>query len=193
MIVCIGDSITVGQYLEPPDVPWPVLLDTADRVLPAGVSNDTTRLGLERFPRDVQAHSPEAVVIQFGSNDCNRWETDRGLHRVSPPAYRANLHEMLDRCFTFGATPYLCGLTPSYKSEQHGLDARYYDAIAREVAQRRGVRFVDVLDAFTRRDAGYDPDALLMADGIHLTGAGHRVYAQAVSHVLHWAMERDAA
>ena len=49
MIVCIGDSITAGQYLDPPDVPWPVLLDHGTLVFPAGVSNETTRQGLERF------------------------------------------------------------------------------------------------------------------------------------------------
>lgn len=176
MIVTIGDSITVGQHLEPPDVPWPMRLN-GERVIVAGVSGDTTRMGLERFPRDVQIHEPEVVVIQFGHNDCNRWETDRGLPRVSPDAYVANLAEMIDRCRTFGAVPYLCTLTPSKRSEQHARDVEWYDGLLRGVAERRRVPLIDVRAAFTSDD-------LLIADGLHLSAEGHRVYARAVSMVL---------
>ena len=176
MIVTIGDSITVGQHLDPPDVPWPVLLTPQERIIVAAVPGDTTRLGLERFPRDVQAHEPDVVVIQFGHNDCNRWETDRGLPRVSPEAYVANLAEMIDRSRTFGAVPYLCTLTPSTRSEQHAKDVELYDGLLRGVARERGVALIDVRASFT------DPDYLI--DGLHLSASGHRAYALAVSMVL---------
>lgn len=173
MIVCIGDSITVGQHLEPPDVPWPVLLRVGEKIIVAGVSGDTTRLGLERFPRDVQIHEPDVVVIQFGHNDCNRWQTDRGLPRVSPEAYAANLREMVERCRVFGAVPYLCSITPSARSEQHAADVRQYDAILRDVARDANVAVIDV-GAVTG----------VLPDGLHLDGEGHRQYASLVSAVL---------
>jgi lysophospholipase L1-like esterase len=179
MIVCIGDSITVGQHLDPPDVPWPVMLNTGP-VLVRGVSGETTRQGLERFPRDVQMHEPELVVIQFGHNDCNRWETDRGLPRVSPEAYVANLGEMIDRCRRFGAVPYLCTLTPSRRSEQHAQDVIWYDSLLRGVAAERGVALIDTRAAFDAEPL----DDLLVGDGLHLTGEGHRLYARTVSAVL---------
>ena len=95
MIVAIGDSITAGQGLHPASA-WPYRVPGYEgRILAHGVPGDTTRLGLERFPKDVQAYEPEAVIIQFGHNDANRWETDRGLPRVSPDAFHANLHEMV--------------------------------------------------------------------------------------------------
>ncbi len=177
MIVCIGDSITVGQHLDPPDVPWPVQLN-GERVIVAAVPGDTTRLGLERFPRDVQIHEPDVVVIQFGHNDCNRWETDRGLPRVSPEAYAANLAEMIDRCRAFGAVPYLCTLTPSTRSEQHAKDVELYDVILREVAHRNGVPVIDVRAAFLSSKES------LLIDGLHLSGEGHRLYARTVGMVL---------
>jgi len=182
VIVVIGDSISAGQHLDPPDVPWPVLL-TGERTINASVPGDTTRHALLRFPRDVQAHEPEVVVIQFGHNDANRWETDRGLHRVSPQSFAANLHEMVSRAKHFRAVPYLCTLTPSVKSVQHQLDCKEYDKIVREVAKRRGVPLIDVAEPFTWVDKGYSL-ADLLVDGLHLSGWGHRLFAETAMRVL---------
>lgn len=176
MIVCIGDSITYGQFLPERSKAWPYLLFGWE-VLAAGVSGDTTRLGLERFPRDVQAHQPTAVVIQFGHNDANRWETDHGLQRVSDRAFMANLEEMVDRCRTFEAEPFLCSLTPSYRSDLHASDTYAYDQIIREVARVNIVPLIDVRLAFAKRE-------YLMEDGLHLTELGHRVYAEVVQQAL---------
>lgn len=173
-LVCIGDSITAGQHL-PPELAWPALLHGYD-VCAAGVPGDTTRLALERFPRDVQNAEPDLVVIQFGQNDANRWQTDRGLPRVSERAFAANVAEMVDRCRTFGAVPYLCSITPSTRSPRHAEDCRTYGAILEGVARECGVEVIDV-------GAGFAAD-FLMPDGIHLTPAGHRHYARAVQRAL---------
>jgi lysophospholipase L1-like esterase len=177
VIVCIGDSITAGQYLEGPA--WPALLAVGD-VVAAAVSGDTTRTALERFPRDVQAREPEVVVIQFGHNDANRWQTDGGVPRVSERAYAANLHEMLDRCRAFGAVPYLCSITPVLRDGAYSEDVRAYDGILRDVAAERAVPVIDVYEAFLARDL----EELLLADGLHLSAEGHRVYADTVMRVL---------
>jgi lysophospholipase L1-like esterase len=172
MIICIGDSITAGQYLKEGEKAWPQLLQLYE-VKAAGVSDDTTRLGLERFPRDVQKFDPFAVVIQFGHNDANRWLTDRGLPRVSEQAYRANLAEMVDRCRAFGAQPFLCTLIPSHKNLRHTRDVQHYDQALREVAVDTQTRLIDVR-------AAWDSLELLMPDGVHPTFEGHQRYAQTV-------------
>lgn len=177
MIVAIGDSITFGQHLDPAQA-WPRLLDLD--IVPAGVPGDTTRLGLERFPADVQSRGPEKVIIQFGHNDANRWETDRGLPRVSLAAYKANLIEMIDRCRVFGAEPYLCTLTPSLRSEQHATDCELYDRTLRRVADEEDVSLIDVRRPFLQGPT----KALLMDDGLHLSVVGHRVYARIVEGAL---------
>src|SRR4029077_4144081 len=112
-VVFMGDSITEGQYVSPPDrwvdiVANELVKSYLDSQLSIvfvtrGVSGETTRQWLERFPADVQAHTPDLVTIQFGLNDCNCWATDFGLPRVSEAAYRANLIEMIDRSRRFGA------------------------------------------------------------------------------------------
>jgi lysophospholipase L1-like esterase len=176
MIVALGDSITYGQHLDDPKKAWPRLV-RGRVVVPMAVPGDTTRIGLERFPKSVQEMAPDAVVIQYGHNDCNRWETDRGLTRVSIDAFAANLEEMIERCRKFEATPLLCTLTPSYRNDQHAADVEDYDWRIRGIADFHQVHLADVRGAFTKRE-------YVMEDGLHLTELGHRVYAEVVQQVL---------
>jgi lysophospholipase L1-like esterase len=177
MIICIGDSITYGQLLADPVAAWPYRISNY-RVLSRGVPGDTTRLGLERFPRDVQQNAPSIVIIQFGHNDANRWKTDRGLHRVSPAAFKVNLIEMVDRARKFDAEPMLCSLTPTFRNAGFAEDVAHYDQIIRRVADDENVRLIDVRAAFGTGDG------LLLADGLHLSERGHEVYADTAQKAL---------
>lgn len=181
-IVAFGDSITAGQHLDEGYSPWPYLLGEhlhgTAVVHPRGVPGDTTRLALERFPRDVQSASATAVIIQFGHNDCNRWLSDGGLPRVSSPAYAANLLEMILRCQAFGAQPFLCTLTPSHRNATHAADVEHYDLLLRHVAMDMDVPLIDVRDDFG------DDEGLLLDDGLHLSFDGHLRYAASVGRVL---------
>jgi acyl-CoA thioesterase-1 len=183
MIVAMGDSITYGQHLDPSKA-WPKLLDSGHgAVYAAGVPGDTTRLGLERFPTDVQSLEPDIVVIQFGHNDANRWDTDRGLPRVSLAAYKANLVEMVERCRTFGAKPFLCSITPTTRSTQHIEDCRVYDRMLRRVADEEVVPLIDTWAAFQEFNLAVGAP-LLLDDGLHLSEIGHMVYADTVASAL---------
>lgn len=174
-LVCIGDSITSGQYL-PPECAWPQRLArlTGIEVLNAGVANETTREGLERFPRHVQDRSPDLLTIQFGLNDCNRWKTDRYLPRVSLEAYRANLSEMVARAFKFDiSTIVICGLTPTLKSREHARNRLVYNDAAQWVAAENYVEFF--------------PSPIgnkHLIDDVHLSEIGHRIYAEEVAKCL---------
>src|SRR5260370_41738785 len=109
-IVFMGDSITFGQHI-PSAKRWTAQVERLlhKRFGPAnitvmtnGVSGETTRQGLERFPASIQNEQPDIVTIQFGLNDCNCWKTDLGLPRVSLRAFKANLLEMVERSRRFG-------------------------------------------------------------------------------------------
>lgn len=176
-VVCIGDSITAGQYVDFA-VAWPSLLSGFE-VIPRGVSGETTRQGLERFPRDVQEREPDVVLIQYGLNDCTRWETDNGLCRVSLAAFEANLGEMVTRVENVGATPMLLSLTPTLKTLAFQNDARMYDGAIRHVARRTGARLIDVAVWLFA-----DPERYLLEDGVHLNEIGHKVYACGVQDAL---------
>ena len=112
-IFFFGDSICFGQCTSL-HKSWVNLVSSklgafaADRKIRIVVQNpsvngNTTRMALERMPFDVQVHEPDIVIVQFGLNDCNYWETDRGMQRVSPQSFEANINEIITRAFLFGA------------------------------------------------------------------------------------------
>lgn len=179
-VVCVGDSITAGQHLIEGEKPWPFLLHGAE-VVAHGVSGDTTRLMLERFPSDVQALNPNIVVVQAGHNDCNRWQSDRGLPRVARDAYQANLREMVRRCRQFDSEPVLCTIVPPDRGERYNHDVDRYNEALLVAAEVCDVTVADTRYAFL---CSSDRDELLLADGLHLSQKGHHVYAACVQDVL---------
>lgn len=197
-VVFMGDSITEGQYVSPPhrwvdivsreltkqylDSPLSVVFVTK------GISGETTRQGLERFPADVQAHTPDLVTIQFGLNDCNCWATDFGLPRVSEAAYRANLIEMIERSRRFGAEKIILSNNHTTLRNKYLLNGRTledqrktYNAIVVEVARETGVQFCDIDSIFlglSRREL--EDELLPYPDWLHLSHSGHQRYADKI-------------
>lgn len=208
-IVFMGDSITEGQYVHH-SLRWTELVTAhlrrkflADRndlhvFFNRGVSGETTRQALERFPRDVQNVRPDIMTLQFGLNDCNCWDSDMGLPRVSELAYRANLTEMIHRARHFGARHIICSTnhpTLRHKTlacgESLEIRRERYNDIVREVAASTGVTLCDIDEAFKRRAAGEGLPALLLPepDVLHLSPAGHRLYSEIILEHLEAAID----
>lgn len=179
-IVAIGDSVTFAEHL-PREAAWTTLLalDVGEPVLNAGVCADTTRLGLERFPRDVQEHRPHTVVIQFGLNDCNQWKTDNGLPRVSLSAYRSNLVEMAERARRFGAVKVVvCTPTPVRKEKWYEEARVRYTEMARIAASIARALLYDADQHLTPlRDE-------ILLDEVHLNGYGNQLFADRLARTL---------
>jgi len=199
-IVFMGDSITEGQYVHHSQR-WTErvtreirtfasdLIDTDQlHFFNRGISGETTRQGLERFPRDVQVLQPNVMTLQFGLNDCNCWDTDRGLPRVSEAAYRANLLEMIARARAFGAAHII--LSTNHPTLRHRklicgqtLEERrvQYNEIVREVAKEANVILCDIEKAFANVDRDQLSTMLLSEpDVLHLSQLGHEKYASAI-------------
>jgi lysophospholipase L1-like esterase len=194
----MGDSITYGQYVDP-QARWTalvekwleeMLLEMPFRIenINRGISGETTRMGLERFPGAVQNSSPDILTLQYGLNDCNCWETDRGMPRVSRGAYRENLTEMIARARRFGASEIV--LANNHRTLREKLmpngeqyeDANYaYGEISREVAVKTNVAFCDVHKAFSGRSMD-ELETLLLPypDQLHLSAEGNRLYAETI-------------
>lgn len=191
-----GDSICFGQGVSPHRV-WVARLAATLETQFAGrlnlefqnpsVNGNTTRQALERIAYDVQSHGPDIVLVQFGMNDCNGWETDRGHPRVSKDGFRANLSEIIDRCRVFGAKHVILGTnhpTTRTTTPLPGVDFPYdtanraYNAIAREVAAAKSTVLADAESAFDAAvatgDARYAD--LVLTDQLHLSPAGHDIY-----------------
>lgn len=197
-LVFFGDSICVGQGVSI-HKGWVTRLaahisELCERrridilVLNASASGNTTRQALERMPYDVQSHGVDWMILQFGMNDCNYWQSDNGLPRVSAPAFAANLAEIIDRASKFGASKILlntnhptarsAGIFPWADCSYQQSNAAY-NRIIREVAGSRPGRVV-LNDVEARFDeligAGTDLNSLLLEDGLHISERGHDVY-----------------
>jgi acyl-CoA thioesterase-1 len=201
-LVYMGDSVTVGQHIDPA-LRWTTLVDQRLRAefgdavgaQNSGVSGETTRMGLERFPHAVQEFRPDVMTLQFGLNDCNCWRTDEGLPRVSPAAFVANLNEMIERARRFGAAEIV--LATNHRTLRRGplpsgepyeeANARYNELI-RDVAAASGVTLCDVWQAFVPFDDRVLDRMLLPApDALHLSEEGNRVYCNAI-----WPFVRES-
>jgi len=197
-IVFMGDSITEGQYVSFPNR-WVDIIssDITRQYIQAamnlvfvvrGVSGETTRQGLERFPKDVQEHHPDVVIIQFGLNDCNCWATDYGLPRVSEAAYRANLIEMITRARRFGAERIILSNNHTTLRQKQLLcdrtleeQRKRYNVIVKEVAMETSVTFCDIDESFKDMSPAELENLLLpYPDWLHLSHEGHKIYARRI-------------
>ena len=192
-IVFFGDSICFGEKISPHRT-WTTRLagELEDRfgedclVINSSVNGNTTRLALERMPSDVQKYEPDAMIIQFGMNDCNYWQTDRGCPRVSPGAFQANLHEIADRGLTFGANvlilqtnhPTPRTATLDYAGKTYQQSNEQYNELIREVAgSRSDISLIDIEAAWmSGLEKGLELCDLLLEDEIHLDVQGHDLY-----------------
>jgi lysophospholipase L1-like esterase len=194
-LVFMGDSITEGQYVDS-SMCWPDIVSAKLRLIAVklgvdlnchnrGISNETTRQALERYPRDIQGLRPDIVTLQFGLNDCNCWDTDGGFPRVSEAAYYANLLEMIERARHFGVK-YIV-LSTNHATLRHRIMAngitleenrQRYNNVVRDVALEAGVVLCDMGKAFEC----FSPDQLAKyllpePDLLHLSKQGHIIYA----------------
>ncbi len=193
-IFFFGDSICFGQGVSPQHT-WVSRLSALIEqrfahevdvlVQNPSVNGNTTRQALERIAYDVQSHNPHIVLTQFGMNDCNVWETDRGSFRVSQDSFRANLSEIVDRCRAFGARLMIIGTNyPSTRTAQllpsvnfpYENGNRAYNVISRQVAIAKSAVLADAEAAFdvavSSGEAAYSD--LVLADELHLSLEGAR-------------------
>lgn len=171
-------------------------------VVNSSVNGRTTRQALETMPYEVQQLKPEIVIVQFGMNDCNIWESDRGNPRVSALAFEANLREIVQRAITFGGQE-VC-LHTNHPSARHQRQLphsqatyedqnRRYNQIIRHVAATDPrMTFIDIEAAFLKATNG-DREHLsrmVLADQLHLSEEGHDLYYSIVQPRLRASVRR---
>jgi lysophospholipase L1-like esterase len=158
-------------------------------VVNSSVNGSTTRQALERMPYEVQSHGVDILLVQFGMNDCNYWQTDHGLPRVSPAAFRANLQEIISRAFRFGARRILLNTNHPTGRDREKLpfgeityqdSNRSYNEIIRAVGRGSDPRilFTDIEGVFEAETRGDRRrlETLLLPDLLHPSENGHDLY-----------------
>lgn len=198
-IYFFGDSISFGQGISLDQI-WVTRLGLSFRkdfpdvsfvIQNLSVNGNTTRMALERMPYDIQSHEVDVLFVGFGMNDCNYWQTDRGIPRVSPKAFEANMNEIIHRGFLFGAKEVIVHTNhPSSRNEKFEYaDITYqesneqYNDIIRKVAENdKRVSFIDIDNICRNKilEENHDISDITLDDGIHLSLLGHRYYYEAV-------------
>jgi lysophospholipase L1-like esterase len=179
-LMFIGDSIACSEGVSP-HLGW-VNRIAADlppewTVFNMSFTGDTTRLALEKMPVTINKHRPDFVIVQLGMNDCNYWETDGGVPRVSFPAYMANLDEIRLRAFVHDAEIVLFMTShPTPLVEKLPYADISYEESRRSYANglRNGMYHGSIIDMEDMPTGGTLPD------GVHLSQTGNDYYYSVV-------------
>lgn len=189
-LICFGDSITAGANV-PDGFRWPVILQGLleawrpgeFRVYNRGVGSNTALQGFDRLATDVLPMLPGLVLIQFGYNDATVYPHAQ-VPRVGREEFMAKLREMHRiTCAQGGQAAFIINHperspSPQGNGRTYQENYRPYEEAIRQVAQELGAPAIDLPRMMQER--GTDLEAFLAEDGIHLTEAGNREYAEMV-------------
>ena len=185
-IIFFGDSICTGQHVSI-HKGWVTNISRRFEgiaiVSNSSINGRTTRQALEDMPYCIQEQRPDILIVQFGMNDCNYWRSDKGVPRVSPKAFEANLEEIINRAYIFGVkrvflnTNHTTGLVVNkmlYTDITYEESNKAYNEIIRKVARNSNVIFSDIEHRFVKYRG--NKSRLLLADLFHLSKVGHSLY-----------------
>jgi lysophospholipase L1-like esterase len=142
---------------------------------------------VKRYPRDVLDHQPGYVPILGGTNDLG-WN-------ASPSEIMPNLATMYEQTLMMGSLP-IPVTVPSIRVDDAGESQVGQDWVAEHLARRsrlnelileyagsKGLACVDLFAATVDPQSGQLAE-MYSNDGIHLTTAGYRLFAEQVAHIL---------
>lgn len=156
-VLVLGDSLSAAYGLSP-EQGWVALLGQRLseshpdwRVVNASVSGETTGGGAARFPRTLEEHAPDIVILELGANDALR-----GL--PLQPA-QANLQRIIDAAHAANARVLLAGveIPPNYGPEY----ANAFRAMFATLAQENDLAFIPfLLEPIATDLAAFLPDTI---------------------------------
>ena len=161
-LVALGDSLTAG-YMLPRADGFAAKLERALRaegravtVIDAGVSGDTTDMGLARLEWSVPAEA-QAVIVELGANDA--------LRGLPPETARRNLDEIVGRLTARGQKVLVAGMVaPRNLGSAYGAA---FDPLFADIAKKYGaLHYPFFLDG-----VAMDPSVTL-PDGLHPNAKG---------------------
>lgn len=195
-IAVFGDSMTAAAQVGPAKR-WTTLLEQklnselAPRsviVINAGVGGNTSREGLARMDKDVLAHQPDWVLVEFGGNDV----TMEPQRQVAIEEFHRNLETIWNKAAAIGARVAFISFPPvvdawhcwanDEKAKKHfhaigGLDAsiHIYRQAAEQKARSHQCLFIDWYHEvhLAMEKDGYGVH--ILGDGVHFTEAGNRI------------------
>lgn len=166
----------------------------------AGIGGNTTRDALKRLDRDVLAHKPKIVVMQFGINDSaiDVWKKPPATaSRVPLAEFASNLRSMVAQTQKAGAKVILMtanplrwtsrlkemyGHAPYLPDQEDGFEYPTllpYNAAVRKLAEELNLPLVDVHAAYAPFAASNKKSVdQILLDGMHPGDLGHQLVAE---------------
>jgi lysophospholipase L1-like esterase/dienelactone hydrolase len=185
-IVGFGDSITGTYYHSGGLRGWFELTGVAlERHFPkarvdlvnAGISGNTTKVGLARIDRDVVSKQPHLVVVMFGMNDVVATPLDE---------FAANTRAIVEKCRGVGAAVVLC--TPNTVVDNPARSIAKLAALSQRVRDLARELGVEVADCFADTEALRTGDdaawRVTLSDAIHPNLHGHAHMAETVARTI---------
>lgn len=188
--VALGDSYTIGTSVEE-SVRWPNqlvdrLAGSVDLELVANLGVNgyaSQQLIFQELPQ-LDPLQPNFVTLLIGVNDAVRG--------VPSGRYRQNLIEIFDFLLErLPATRILVVSTPDYTRTSQGAafgdpaqqraEIAAFNSIAREIAEMRGIAFVDISSVADQADR--DP-SLIAGDGLHPSGTQYTRWVDLIAPVV---------
>jgi acyl-CoA thioesterase I len=188
--VALGDSYTIGTSVDEA-VRWPnQLVDRLAGSVPLelvanlGVNGYSSAQLIDRELPQLDALDPDFVTVLIGVNDVVRG--------VPAGTYRANMNEIFDSLLErLPASRIVVVSTPDYTRTPQGAafgdPAQQRAAIAefneieRELAEARGIAFVNISSVADRADV--EPD-LVAGDGLHPSGNQYTRWVDLIAQVV---------
>ncbi|MAJ91064.1 MAG: arylesterase [Legionellales bacterium] len=164
VILAFGDSLTYG-YNVPKTKSYPAFLEVLAglKVVNAGVSGEISEQGLKRFPKTLDKHNPQLVILCHGGNDM--------LRKLDVKKMELNLREMIQLSLSREIPVILLGVP------KPGLFLSVAD-IYEEIASSMNVIFIKDLI----------PEVLgnksLKSDSIHPNEKGYSIMAEEIYSLL---------
>ena len=204
LVICFGDSLTAGfqspsrEHPTGVETPYGQFLqghlgETA-RVRTSGICGELTGEMVLRFRRDVLDHKPGYVPMLGGTNDLG-WN-------ASPTEIMRNLVKMYEQTFAAGGLP-IPVTVPSIRIEDsqgspegqewvstHLACRGRLNQLIRAYAAAKHVAYVDLFAATADPESGQLAQ-IYSNDGLHLTTAGYRLFAEQVAYILKPLLAQD--
>jgi acyl-CoA thioesterase I len=162
-ILAFGDSLTAGPGLAagdtlPAQLKKRLAADGYDvEVINAGVSGDTTAMGLARLDYALSAGPVDVAILELGANDM--------LNGLSPREARDNLSKMIESFQSKNVTVILAAMVSSNNWGQSYREE--FDSIYPDLAAKYGLTMVPFF-----MDGVWGEPKLLIGDGVHPNAVG---------------------
>lgn len=165
-IVFLGDSLMA-------EIPW---AEYFSPIRNRGIGGDTSIDVLARLD-EVYESKPAKVFIAVGTNDLSKYtDADEVVSNIERAIVRLREASPKTRVYVLGLLPVSTKLADAALMRHRNRLAPTLNARLGEMCARNGVPFIDLYDRFT--DADGDLKHEFTHDGVHLTQAAHRQYAE---------------